>query len=177
MRWEWLFSDLEAQADALERDELEVEVADRALIEQGSVVLMDRLRASVGLHLRCTVIGGQRWQGPLLGYGLDWLSLARSDLDGQASVLLPVAALTAVSGLDRRAVPLDAVGLVSRRVTIAMALRRLMDNEEFVGVHLHSAPAVAGRIVLVGRDYLDIVDEDAVIWSVPLAAVVAVALS
>lgn len=177
MRWERLWSDLEAQAEVLEREELEAEVADRALIEQSSVLLMDRVRASVGLPLRCVVLGEQQWQGTLLGYGLDWLSMSRSEVDGRASVLLPAAALTAVAGLAGRAVPVDAVGLVARRVTMTMALGRLRDSGEFVRVHRQSAIPVAGQIVLVGRDYVDVVDDDAVTWSIPLGSVVGVAFS
>lgn len=180
MRWERLWSDLEAQAEAraeaLARDELEAEVADRALIEQGSVAFMDRVRASVGTHLRCVVLGGQQWQGVLLGHGLDWLSLSPPGVAGQASVLLPERSLAAVSGLARHAVPLDALGLVARRVTMTMAMRRLMDGGELVRVHRVGSPPAAGRIVLVGRDYVDVEDDDEVTWSIPLRSVTAVAL-
>lgn len=193
MRWERLWSDLEAQAEALDRDELEAEVADRTLIEQGTVLLMDRVRASVGLHLRCVVVGGQQWRGPLLGYGLDWLSLGWGEAAGaapaseaeyapgraarQVAVLLPARSLTAVAGLARLAVPLDAVGLVARRVTLPMAMRRLLDAGAYVRVDRVGSTPLAGQVALVGRDYVDLVDDDAMTWSIPLASVVSVALS
>lgn len=177
MRWENLWSDLEAQSEALELDELEAEVADRAMIEQSSVLLMDRCRASVGRRLRCTVVGGDQWRGTLLGCGTDWLSLGDSETHGRTSALVPVGAITGVEGLASQAVPVEALGLVARRLTLALALRRLLVAREHVRVHpAHSAP-VSGQIVLVGGDYFDIVDDDSVTVSVPMGAIVVVALS
>lgn len=177
MRWENLWSDLEAQSEALERDDLEAEVADRAMIEQSSVLLMDRCRASVGRRLRCTVAGGDQWRGTLLGCGVDWLSLGDSETDGRTSALVPAGAITGLEGLASQALPVEALGMVARRLTLALALRRLVVAREHVRVHrAHSVPT-SGHIVLVGGDYLDILDDDSATVSVPMGAVVAVALS
>ncbi len=48
MRWNDLFADLENQAQAWERAELDVEVADRSRAEQATVALVDRLLAARG---------------------------------------------------------------------------------------------------------------------------------
>lgn len=175
VRWDRFFSDLEAQAVALEHDELEMEVADRALVEHSSVVLMDRVRASLGLPLRCVLVDGQQWQGALLGFGADWLVLSHSGVDDRAAVLVRARALVAVSGLSGRAVPLQALGSVARRSTLTMALRRLMQLAEPVQVmRVHAVP-LTGTVALVGRDYLDLACDDGT-WSVPLDAVAGVAI-
>ena len=183
MRWERLWSDLEQQAEALDRDELAAEVHDRTVIEQSSVQLMDRVRASLGLRLRCDVAGGGRWQGVLLGVGSNWFALARSDTSdasdahGHAPVILPSVAVTAVAGLAPRAVMLDALGPVARRSTLAMALRRLVEAGERVQVHRSQASPLSGRLTVCGQDYVELCDDDAVTWSVPTAALGAVTMA
>ncbi len=174
MRWERFWSDLESQAEGWERDELEAEVVDRVAIERASVLVMDRVRGSVGRRLRCEVAGGEQWKGALLGHGVDWLLLGRAD-DGHPFVLLPARSLTAVQGLAERALPIDALSLVARRATLSMALRRLASAGERVRLHRAGAAPLAGRIVVVGSDYVEVVDDAE--WVVPLAAMTAVELS
>jgi hypothetical protein len=48
MRWDALFADLEAQAEALERAERAAEVDERARIEVGALGLLERLRPAIG---------------------------------------------------------------------------------------------------------------------------------
>lgn len=175
VRWHKLFADLEARAELLEYDELETEVADRAVVEHSSVLLMDRVRASLGLSLRCVAVDGQQWQGALLGVGADWLVLSGPGADDRVSVLVCTRALVAVSGLSERAVPLDALGPVARRTTVPMVLRRLMQTGEPVRVTRAHAVPLMGRVALVGRDYLDVACDDGT-FSVPLDAVAGVAL-
>lgn len=176
MRWERLWSDLESQAAALDRDELAAEVHDRTLIEQSSVLLMDRVRASVGEHLRCEVAGGGQWRGVLLGVGSDWLALGRSDSSAHSTVIVASVAVRAVTGLLPRAVLLDSLGAVARRSTLAMLVRHLASAGDRVQLHRVDAGPVSGRVAVVGRDYLQISDDDGIGWSVPSAAVAALTI-
>jgi hypothetical protein len=175
VRWEKLWSDLESQVDAWERDDLEAEVADRVAIERASVLVMDRVRGSVGRPLRCEVAGGGRWQGVLLGYGVDWLLLGDDD-GGRSSVLVPAGGLTGVVGLAERVLPLDTLSLVARRATLTMALRRLAGAAEPLRLHRGHSRPLSGRISVVGSDYVEVVDHDTA-WVVPTTALVAVELS
>jgi len=177
VRWDKLFSDLDSQVEAWERDQLEAEVADRVAIEQASVLLMDRVRGSVGRALRCEVAGGQLWQGVLLGHGPDWLLLGR-DADERSPLLLPAGGLTGVVGLAERVRPLDTLSLVGRRATLAMALRRLAGAEQPVRLYRADAAPLSGRIAVVGRDYVEVLDAVAdAACVVPVDVVVALELS
>lgn len=176
VRWDRLWADLSAQAEALERVEFEAEVADRVAVEQASVLLMDRVRASLGRHLRCDVSGAPPWRGVLGGYGRDWLALTRPDPAESLTVLVPLSAVQAVTGLARRAVRDDALTPVGRRVTLAMALRHLRDDAHDVALHRSGTPPLRGRVRSVGRDYVDVADDEGTCWSVPMSALVGVSL-
>lgn len=176
VRWDRLWADLSAQAEALERVEFEAEVADRVSVEQASVLLMDRVRASLGRHLRCDVTGAPPWRGVLGGYGRDWLALIRDDRSQDQTVLVPVAAVCGVTGLARQAIRDDALTPVGRRVTLAMALRHLRDDAHDVTLHRSGAPPLRGLLRSVGRDYVDLVDDEGTCWSVPMPALLGISL-
>jgi hypothetical protein len=176
VRWDRLWADLSAQAEALERVEFEAEVADRVSVEQASVLLMDRVRASLGRHLRCDVTGAPPWRGVLGGYGRDWLALTRTDPSHAQTVLVPLSAVRGVTGLARQAVLDDALSPVGRRVTLAMALRHLRDDAHETTLHRSGTPPLRGLVRSVGRDYVDLVDDEGTCWSVPLSALLGVSL-
>lgn len=175
MRWERLWADLEAQAAALDRDEFDAEVADRAVREQATVTLMDRVRGSAGRLLRCQVQGGRWWAGRLVNHGVDWLALAREDPPGVQTVLLPAAAVTTVGGLGPTALPQAALGHVASRVDLRLVLRRLVAADADVCLE-RSTPgqSVGGRLLVVGRDYVEVASGDMGRLAVPIAAVTAV---
>lgn len=175
MRWERLWADLAGQAEELDRGEREAEVVERLAIEQASVGLMDRVRGSAERVVRCEVRDGQRWVGVLVGHGLDWLALRRDDSAGADVVLVPADALCGVAGLSARVVGADALGPVGRRLSIGVALRRLRDGAHPVVVHRLGAAPLAGLVVAVGRDFVEIA-ADAVTWVVPTATLTGVVI-
>lgn len=163
-----------AQAEAMDREELHAEVADGSLRERAAVALMDRVRASVGLTVRCETADGQRWQGEIAAYGVDWFELSATGEAGHRDVLIPSPAVRGMVGLARGAVGADATSLVSRRVDLRMVLRRVSARHIPVRVYRIEADPLSGDVVVVGNDYLELRDSAATHWSVPLSAVASV---
>lgn len=174
MRWDRLWADLAAQAEALDRDDLHAEVADGVRREQATVALMDRVRASAGGTVRCETAGGYRWRGEITAHGVDWFEVAATGESGPADVLVPTLAVRAFVGLARAAVPVEAMSLVSRRVDLRMVLRRVSVRRVPVRLLRIEADPLVGRVGAVGSDYLDLRDPGGAQWSVPLSAVAAV---
>src|SRR5262245_6649890 len=103
MRWEELFTDLEGQARALEREELVAEVAERTRGEFGQVSVVTRLRAHVGSPLELDVEGVGRVSGELVRVGPDCL-LMDSETGGAAEILVVTAAVMSLRTLAPGAV-------------------------------------------------------------------------
>ena len=171
MRWEQLFADLEAQLDGERRAFLDAEVAERVRIERGSVTLVDRLRAHVGLELALDV-GVAVVRGTVCEVGADFVLL---DDEGGGDSLVPVAAVTSVAGLGRAVAPTP--GAVLRRLGLASALRALVRDRGEVRVVTGSGE-LRGTPAFVAADHLDLLalaagDLDrgpAQVRSVPLSA-------
>jgi hypothetical protein len=174
VRWERLWDDLSAQADAWDRDDFDAEVDDRVRVEDAAITLMDRVRASSGRRLSVEVRGGRRWSGTLVAYGSDWVALVGDGLTGRQQVLVPADVVVAIRGLSARAVPAAALGPVSGRVSLAMVLRRAAGSAQQVGLHRVDGRLVAGDVARVGGDYVDIVDEEGVTTSVATSAIAGV---
>ena len=172
MRWERLFADMEAQVAAMHRAELRALAADLVRAERAAVALSDRLRASIGHHLRLRLRGGSLVIGTLVDAAPEWLLLA----DGPVRrMLVPSAALVAVHGAGGQVAP--PAGRVEGRLGLGHALRALARDRVPVSVET-SAGSLTGRIERVGADHLDLVDggqaAGASAWSVPFGAVLAV---
>lgn len=172
MRWEALFSDLEAQLEGEERAGLDAEVAERVRIELRSVALVDRLRAHLGARLVLDS-GGVRVRGALREVGADFVLV---DDEGGGQSIVPTSSLTAVQGLGRAVAP--APGAVLRRLGLASALRGLVrDRAEVVLLTDHGE--LRGTPAAVAADHVDLVvlspgDRDPAaspVRTVPLAAV------
>ena len=152
MRWDALFDDLAAQAEALERAERAAELEERTRAERGAVALLDRLRAAVDRPLRVRTVAGPV-AGTLSRLGRDWLLLAE---DGGAEVLVPAAAVLALGGLP----PLTAVpgttDPVTRRLGLWFVLRRLARDRAPVRVTLGDGTALAATVDRVGKDFVEI---------------------
>lgn len=149
MRWELLFADLEALADATDRAAFDGEVADRGRDERAALRLVDRLRAHVGAALAFRIIGDGRVVGRLVDVGVDWALL-----DDGASLLLPLAAVTGVEGLSRRAA--TARGALEQRVGLTVLLRRLARDRSGVRVRLVDGAELTGTLDRVGADHVDV---------------------
>ena len=149
MRWELLFADLEALADATERAAFDADVADRARSERAALSLNDRLRAHLHGVLAFRLADGGRVTGRLTDVGADWVLL-----EDTGSVLLPLGAVTGVEGLTRAAA--GAPGALARRVRLTVVLRRLALDRATVRVTLIDHGTTVGTIDRVGADHLDL---------------------
>src|SRR6266536_4551293 len=120
MRWDGLFADLEAQAEALELAERAAEVDERARHEIGRIRLLDRLRPAVGVPVRLRCRGAVAVAGPLRRVGPDWLLV---DEGGEREALVAIAAVLGVSGLGRLAAVPEGESVVESRLGLRHALR------------------------------------------------------
>ena len=148
MRWELLFADLEAMAEAAERSAFDGEVVDRERAERAALTLVGRLRAHVGATLAFRLLDRERVVARVVEVGVDWLLL-----DDPGSLLLPLAAVTRVEGMSRRAA--GGVG-PARRVPLTVLLRRLARDREQVRVRLVDGDELTGTVDRVGADHLDV---------------------
>ena len=155
MRWQALFSDLEGQAEAWDRAELDAEVRDRTRRETALVLAVDRLRASTGGPVVLTVAGAGRVTGRLASAGAQWLLLEEA---GGREVLVPWAAVLAVGGVGRQVEPPE--GAVGRRLDLRWALRGLARDRAAVQVVLTDGSSLAGTVDRVGADHLDLAEHD-----------------
>lgn len=150
MRWELLFADLEAYAEAAERQAFDSDVADRGRAERAVLTLGDRLRGHLGGELRFRLlITGDRVSGRLADVGGDWVLL-----DDGGSVVLSLAAVAGVDGLSRLAAP--EAGMLARNVRIGVVLRRLGRDRAPVRLTLLDGTTFTGTIDRVGADHLDL---------------------
>lgn len=169
VRWERLFSDLEAQLEAARAQEARVGLVELVRAERASTRLADRLRASVGLPLRVQVgfLPGEADAavvGDLVDVGADWLLLAEQ-LGGRA--LVPLAAVQALSGLAPYAAP-EETSAVSR-LGLGHALRALSRDRVDAAVSTE-ARTLVGRLDRVGADHVDVTPAAGPPWTVPIAA-------
>jgi hypothetical protein len=180
MRWERLFDDLEAQAEADERAGFEAELGDLVRAERGALTLADRLRAHVGCDLTWSLADGELLHGELLELGADWVLLRPPGAD----VVLPLAEVIGIGGLSRSAVA--ETGL-RRSLRLTLVLRGLARDRSAVVVFLPSGARLTGTIDRVGADHVDLavhdLDQPRRAWTVsavrcvPIAAVRRIAVS
>jgi hypothetical protein len=148
MRWSQLFDDLEAQWDAETRRDLDYEVADRTRRERASVGLYERLAAGSGKTVLVRVTSGRAVGGVIADVGRGWM-LLRSD---RRPVLVPLAAVAAVSGLSERATGSP----VGKRFSLGYALRGLSRDRAVVAVEDVTGATTSGTIDAVGADCFDL---------------------
>jgi hypothetical protein len=149
VRWDQLFADLEAEADAADRAAYDADVEDRARSERARLVLADRLRAHVGARLGLRLIDGDRLTARLVDVGSDWLHL-----DDSGAVLVPLGAVAGVEGLTRSAA--GEASAVARRVGLTVLLRRLARDRAWVRIRLRDGGTLGGTIDRVGADHVDL---------------------
>lgn len=148
MRWDRLFDDLEAQAAARSRLELDAEVAERTRLERSKVTLGERIAGAVGSDVVAHLRGGSLVRGRVEDCGDQWLLLVES---GGRQMLVAVPAVLGLSGLGR---PRDDTR--SRRFGIASAVRGISRDRRAVVVVDVDGGSVHGTIDAVGSDAFDI---------------------
>jgi hypothetical protein len=154
MRWDALFSDMEAQFAEGGKLALEGEISERARVEAASVALADRLRGGLGNLVAVHLVCGRTFEGRLSHAGADALVLD----EGQHQVMVPYAAVARYAGLGRtsEAEPSQ----VRRRIGLAHALRGLARDRAAVAVILRHVPVkdsgLTGVIDRVGSDFVDL---------------------
>ena len=172
MRWDDLFTDLEARAAHEHRQEFEAEVADRRLRDVATVALADRLVGtcgSPGSDVALQLPDGAWVSGAVRDVGLEWVLLLTP-----RQVLVPLAAVTAVRGLAAISGPPTTA--VRARRTFLLAVRALSGAAVTVLVRTRAAD-VRGRLERVGADHVDVVTATGprTVLTVPFAAVLSIA--
>jgi hypothetical protein len=155
VRWEDLFADLDAQMEELEAAELSSEVADRTRREIALFRLVDRLRATLGHPVTVFTLGGAKVAGRVAGVGADWLLVAE---DFRFEVLLPLDAITGITGLGGLTAAPGSEGKVAAKLTLAYALRGIARDRATVAIALRDSTVVTGTIDRVGADFFEMAE-------------------
>ncbi|MGM9472076.1 hypothetical protein ACS5PJ_08735 [Pseudarthrobacter sp. YS3] len=154
MRWDALFSDMEAQFAEGSTLEVEAEISERARIEASSVALADRLRGSVNSHVAVHLLCGRIFEGTLSHAAADALVLT----EVRHQILIPYGAVARYTGLGR--ISLAEPSQVRRRIGLSSALRGLARDRSELVVTLRGGPegdrGLSGVIDRVGSDFFDV---------------------
>ncbi len=153
MRWQALFDDLQAQAEAADAAALASEVRDRTRREAALVRTVDRLRAAVGVSVTLHVEGAGPVPGVLLDAGPDWVLL--EDVASR-DLLVPSAALLGVGDLPLRAE--RGAGAVEDRLDVRWVLRRLARDRAPLCATLRDGSRLHGTLDRVGADHVDLAE-------------------
>lgn len=164
MRWDDLFADLEGQLHATQSAQFMADVADMTRAERASVELAARVVASAGQSITVTLSDGTTVSGVIVDASTQWLLLGASG----PQTLIPLPAVTMLSGLSVQAAPLSEV---ERRLSLGYALRALSRDRSHVVVHTASGQ-VRGVINAVGADHLELLTETGMQLTVPHGAII-----
>ena len=148
MRWDRLFTDLEAEVAELHARDRDAEIAQLTEAELAQVSWLERLRGAVGSLVVLEAGVGAPVRGRLRYVGPDWALL---DVDGW-DVLVPAAAVAGVEGIGRWAAP------SAERVplTWAAAWRTLSRDRSMVRISRRDGTVVRGRVARVGADFAEL---------------------
>jgi hypothetical protein len=154
VRWDDLFDDLEAQADALELAERAGEIDERSRIEYAAITLLDRVRGAHGRWAGVRVLGGASFAGHVCRVGSDWVLI--DDGVGRESLVL-LSAVRSVHGLDRYAdVTTGTAAPVSARLSWRSVLRGIARDRSGVHVHLVDGSGLDATLDRVGADFVEL---------------------
>ncbi len=129
MRWDRLFTDLEARFDELVDAEAAAESADRERVAVGAVRATQRLAGSIDRPIRVRLAGGASVSGVLRSVGPDWLLVT----EGQGrDCVVALVAVTAVEGLTAATGP--EISGFALRLDLRRALRGLARDRSPVAV-------------------------------------------
>jgi hypothetical protein len=152
MRWDALFADLDAQAEALERAERAAEIDERARIEVAALGLLERLRPAIGAEVGLHCAGALAVSGVLTRVGPDWLLL---DEGPGREVLVALSAVRGVSGLSRLSAPPDSMSIVESRLGLSHVLRGVARDRSPVRICRVDGAVLDATIDRVGTDFLE----------------------
>lgn len=156
VRWDDLFADLEAQAEALATAERDAEVDELVRLETSRLCLLDRLRPAVGGAIKLRCLGGLVLSGTLSRVGADWLLL---DEGAGREAIVATAALTSVTGQGRLS------GMANSRLDaklgIGHALRGVARDRSVLRACLTDASVIDGTVDRVGLDFVEIAEHAA----------------
>jgi hypothetical protein len=154
VRWNELFADLEAQAEAWQVADRDAEVAELTRLETSQLRLASRLGAAVGASVRIRCLGGAMLSGRIGGAGPGWLLL---DEGAGREALLPVAAVTSVAGLGRLSGSAGAGGpAVDVTPGLGSVLRAVARDRSVLRVDLTDSTVLDGTVDRVGADYVEL---------------------
>jgi hypothetical protein len=159
MRWEQLFSDLDARFDDLADGEMMAELADRERVAAGAISMIERIGGAVGRPIRVRTTAGIAVTGTLRKVGPDWL-LIQEGPGREALLALP--AVTIVEGLSASTGP--AVKGVELRLNLRYALRGLARDRSpialvvcgGVGEPTGLYTEITGTVDRMGADFLEV---------------------
>lgn len=163
MRWDRLFSELEAQAADLEiqeRDALVEELRDGVWGETS-------WRSLIGGHVVLQVLGPGRVEGSVQLVNAHVIQLRGS----HAESVVDVGAVTAVLSAERRA---DEPSVVAASLGWGHVLRALRAHGEPVRLWTRSGSSVDGTVDVVGADFVRVREESGRDQVVPFAALAVV---
>ena len=163
MRWDRLFADVEALAQADEHMRFDADVQDRTRAEHAGVDLAARLLTAVGSELAVTTTAGETVRSHVVDACAQWLLMGATG----PQELIPTAAIAQVVGLPRQ---VSDVGEVTRRLGLGFALRALARDRVRVVVHAHGVQ-LAGLLGVVGADYVEVNPAVGPVVVVPMSAI------
>jgi hypothetical protein len=138
-------------AAAAARSESDVQVSQLVPAEWAQISLADRLRGSTGRKLTAVTSDGARHEGELVDVGDDWLLLVISDVE----TLMFLRAIVSVSGVGDPSASSDAAPVSAHSAN--MLWREWSRMRRHTRMVLADGSVIAGRVVRVGRDSLDVV--------------------
>ena len=147
MRWEQLFSDLDAWFDELADAEMMAELADRERAAAGAISVVERMGGAIGRPLRVRTTAGMAITGALLEIGPDWLLIQEGP---GREVLVALTAVTIVEGLAAATGP--TVGGVKLRLNLRFALRGIARDRSPVAIVVCGG---VGEPTVLHRDHRD----------------------
>lgn len=164
VRWDSLFSDLQAQWEAELRAGDDEEIRELAEAEAAGTRFGDRLRGRRGEPLTVRLSDGSDRTGIVSDVAQEWVLLA----EGERRHLVPVAAIALAWPLAGAA---PAPSAVERGLGLGHVLRALAGEGQQVVVRTHGGDHT-GLLVRVGADHLDVAAGS--VLSVPWSALLSV---
>ena len=155
MRWDELFGDLDAQAEALSTAERAAEIEDRTRFETGQLTLVDRLLPAVGAMLQLRCAGGLSVAGRLDRVHPEWLLVTE---DAGREALVAVATLVSIGGLGRWSSAPGSQSVVDARLSVRQALRAIARDRSTVRIHLVDGSVLDGTVDRVGADFVELAE-------------------